>query len=84
MSRLLPDRDATHHQVGPFVTRRRRAAGLTQQALAELAGVGPRLVGEIERDKPTLRLDGVNRVLAVFGKQLGVVERPRGSEGARP
>jgi transcriptional regulator with XRE-family HTH domain len=50
---------------------------MSQRALGELAGVGTRLVSELERGKPTLRLDAVNRVLAVFGKELGIVDAPR-------
>jgi y4mF family transcriptional regulator len=72
-----PDREET---LGAFVRGRRRANRLTQQQLGELAGVGTRFVSELERDKPTLRLDAVNAVLAVFGKRLGVVDAPR--EGA--
>ncbi len=47
---------------------------MTQRQLAELAGVGTRFVSELERAKPTLRLQTVNAVLAVFGKQLGIVD----------
>jgi transcriptional regulator with XRE-family HTH domain len=50
---------------------------MSQRALGELAGVGTRFVSELERGKPTLRLDAVNRVLAVFGKRLGIVDAPR-------
>lgn len=50
---------------------------MTQRQLAELAGVGTRLVSELESDKATLRMDVVNRVLAVFGKRLGVVDAAR-------
>ncbi|HAV32925.1 MAG TPA: transcriptional regulator [Planctomycetaceae bacterium] len=46
----------------------RRANNLTQRELSELAKVGLRLVSELERGKPTLRTDAVNRVLAVFGQ----------------
>ncbi|MBL9023903.1 MAG: helix-turn-helix transcriptional regulator [Myxococcales bacterium] len=53
---------------------------MTQARLAELSGVGKRLVVELEAGKPTLRMDAVNRVLAVFGKQLGVVDAPRTDE----
>ena len=53
---------------------------LTQQELGELARVGRRFVSELERNKPTLRLDRVDAVLAVFGKRLGVVDRPRTAE----
>jgi y4mF family transcriptional regulator len=63
-----------------FVRERRRAAGLTQRALSELAGVGPRAVWDLERGKVTLRMDVVNRVLAVFGKTLGAVDADRREE----
>jgi y4mF family transcriptional regulator len=63
--------------VGAFVRNRRRGNGMTQVELAELAGVGTRLVSELERGKATVRLDAVNAVLAVFGKQLGVVDLDR-------
>ncbi len=63
--------------IGQYVRRRRKAAHLTQRALGELAGVGPRFVSELERDKPTVRVDAVNRVLAVFGKRLGPIDAPR-------
>ncbi len=65
-----------------LVRSRRKAAGLTQRALSELAGVGPRAVWDLERGKATLRMDVVNRVLAVFGKTLGAVDAPRTEEQA--
>jgi hypothetical protein len=37
-------------------------------------------VSELERGKPTLRMDAVNKVLHVFGKMLGCVEAPRDEE----
>ena len=72
--------ETTSTSIGQYVRNRRKAASLTQRALGELAGVGPRFVSELERDKPTVRVDAVNRVLAVFGKQLGLVDAPRGGE----
>ena len=60
--------------VGEFVRARRRASQLSQRELGELARVGARFVSELERDKPTLRVDVVNKVLAVFGKTLGVTD----------
>ena len=59
--------------IGAFVRARRKANLLTQQGLAELAGVGKRFVSEIERGKKTARIDATNQVLAVFGKTLGVI-----------
>lgn len=67
-------------EIGAFVRERRRASGLTQQELGELAGVGTRFVSELERGKATLRMDAVNRVLRVFGRMLGLIEAPRDEE----
>jgi y4mF family transcriptional regulator len=69
-----PDRDSS---VGAFVREQRRSERLTQRALSELAGVSPRVVWELEHGKPTMRMDVVNAVLAVFGRRLGVVDAPR-------
>ena len=63
--------------MGPFIRQRRLSAGLTQQQLGELAGVGKRFVVELEGGKATLRLDKVNLVLAVFGKRVGIEDAPR-------
>ena len=46
---------------------------LTQIDLAEKSGVGLRFVRELEHSKPTLRLDKVNQVLALFGHEVGAV-----------
>lgn len=64
-------------EIGSLVRQRRQANKLTQRELSELAGVGLRLVSELERGKATLRMDVVNRVLAVFGVMLGTVPLPR-------
>ena len=64
-------------RIGSLVRERRRANRLTQRELSELAGVGLRLVSELERGKSTLRMDAVNRVLSVFGLILGPVPAPR-------
>jgi y4mF family transcriptional regulator len=68
---------ATAQGLGDFIRERRTANGMTQQELAELAGVSQPFLSELERGKATVRLDAVNRVLAVFGKQVGVVDAPR-------
>jgi len=67
--------------IGQLVRQRRLANKLTQRQLSELAGVGLRLVSELERGKTTLRMDAVNRVLAAFGLTLGPVAAPRPEEG---
>lgn len=65
------------NEIGAFVKERRRAAKLTQQELAEIAGVGTRFVSELERGKPTVQLAEVDAVLRIFGKRIGIVDSPR-------
>ena len=61
--------------ISTFVKERRKMFNLTQVDLAEKSGVGLRFVRELEQGKPTLRLDKVNQVLALFGHELGAVAR---------
>ncbi|AVM51519.1 transcriptional regulator [Capnocytophaga sp. oral taxon 878] len=58
--------------IAPFVKERRKQLKLTQTELAMRAGVGLRFVRELEQGKSTLRLDKVNKVLALFGAEVGV------------
>ena len=60
--------------ISTFVKERRKMFNLTQVDLAEKSGVGLRFVRELEQGKPTLRLDKVNQVLALFGHELGAVQ----------
>lgn len=53
-----------------FVKKRRKLLGLTQQDLAEKAGVGLRFIRDLEQGKQSLRLDKVNEVLALFGHEM--------------
>jgi len=69
--------------IARFVRDRRRSTGLTQQELADLAGVGKRFVVELEAGKQTLRLDKVNQVLAAFGKRTGPIDLPPDASTAR-
>ena len=64
-------------ELGEYVRTRRKASRLNQRELAELAGVGSRFISELERGKTTVRLSEVKRVLAVFGKALGIVDAPK-------
>lgn len=57
-----------------FVKERRKTLKLSQKDLAFKAGVGLRFLRELERGKTTLRLDKVNQVLELFGKQVGVID----------
>jgi y4mF family transcriptional regulator len=60
-----------------FIKQRRKYLGMTQQDLAERAGVGLRFIRDLEQGKKTLRLDKVNQVLALFGHKLGPVDVKR-------
>lgn len=72
----IPDRES----ISAFVRRRRNAVGMTQRSLAQLVGCGVRVISEIEGGKPTLRMDAVNKVLAAFGRQLGLADLDRDDE----
>lgn len=50
--------------------RARKAAGLRQDDLAGLAGVGTRFLVELEAGKPTMRLDKLLAVLGTIGIDL--------------
>ena len=58
-----------------FVRLKRKELGLTQHELALNAGVGLNFVRDFEQGKKTLRLDKINDVLALFGKEVGVVDK---------
>ncbi len=57
-----------------FIKEKRKLTNLTQQELAEKAGVGLRFIREIEQGKTTLRLDKVNQVLRLFGHEMAPSE----------
>ncbi|PKQ62515.1 transcriptional regulator [Labilibaculum filiforme] len=60
-----------------FLKEKRKLLKLTQQDLADKAGVGIRFVRDLEQGKETLRMDKVNQVLKLFGHELGpiIIER---------
>lgn len=60
--------------ISDFIKAKRLELGLTQPVFAQKAGVGLRFLRELERGKPTLRLDKVNQVLQLFGVEVGVVK----------
>lgn len=60
-----------------FVKQKRKELKLTQADLALNAGVGLRFVRDLEQGKKTLRLDKVNDVLALFGKEVGVTDKSK-------
>jgi y4mF family transcriptional regulator len=59
-------------ELSKFLKQKRKQLGLTQEDLSAKAGVGLRLVREMEQGKATLRMDKVNQVLWLFGAELSV------------
>jgi len=64
-------------ELSVFLKEKRKQTNLTQQELAEKAGVGLRFVRELEQGKTTLRMDKVNQVLRLFGHELSPTEMDR-------
>jgi y4mF family transcriptional regulator len=60
-----------------FVKGMRKTHSLTQERLAEMAGVGLRFIRDLEQGKTTLRTDKVNMVLRLFGRTLGPIPLDR-------
>lgn len=57
-----------------FVKEMRKKFNLTQTDLAAKSGVGLRFVRDLEQGKQTLRMDKINQVLTLFGREVGPVE----------
>lgn len=66
--------------IADFVKEMRKKFNLTQVDLADKSGVGLRFVRELEQGKQTLRMDKVNQVLSLFGRQVGAVGIRSGRE----
>jgi HTH-type transcriptional regulator/antitoxin HipB len=58
--------------IGESVRRAREELGLRQDELALAAGVSTRAIHQIERGKPTSRLDTVFPVLAALGLRFRI------------
>jgi y4mF family transcriptional regulator len=61
----------TDSTLSGYLKDKRKKLKLTQEKLAEKAGVGLRFIRDVEQGKPTLRMDKVNQVLKLFGMELG-------------
>jgi len=74
----MGDGQAKYCYIGKIVQNRlsdiilfhRKQSGLTQQELAELAGVGKNLVYELENGKQSVRLENLLKVLRVLNIEL--------------
>ncbi|MGH2764090.1 MAG: type II toxin-antitoxin system Y4mF family antitoxin [Thermoleophilaceae bacterium] len=68
-------RITTVSELGAIVRRERRRAGLRQDDLALASGTGRRFISELERGKPTVRLDSVLEVLSALGVKVELAGR---------
>lgn len=68
--RKMNDRADGWAAVAAAIRARRTRLGLTQQEVADLAGVSTRFVHTVEAAKPSLRLDRLLDVLEVLGLGL--------------
>jgi HTH-type transcriptional regulator/antitoxin HipB len=71
----MNDRIQTPEDLGARMRARRLELRLTQEDLAGVARVSPRLLGELERGKPSAQLAGILRIAEALG--LDLVVRPR-------
>jgi HTH-type transcriptional regulator/antitoxin HipB len=59
-----------HGDIGTVIRFHRKKSGLTQEQLARLAGVGKTAVFDIEKNKPSVQLDTLRKLLAVLNISL--------------
>lgn len=69
-------------ELGAAIRAERRRLGVTQKELAMAAGTGLRYLIELERGKPTARMDGVFKVLRALGGSLAIKTTGDSENGA--
>ena len=57
-------------QLAKTIKKHRKAAGLSQLQLAELAAVGKTVIFDIEKGKETIRLDTLRKILKVLNIEV--------------
>ena len=58
------------HEIANLIHYYRKQSGLSQQELAQLAGVGKTVIYEIEKGKESVRLNTLLKVLDVLNIQI--------------
>jgi HTH-type transcriptional regulator/antitoxin HipB len=53
--------------MSPKIRARRKALGIDQSTLADLAGVSRKAVSEVERGKETIRFDVLTKICSALG-----------------
>ena len=62
--------------LGRAMRGHRKARGMTQAHLADVAGVSAKWISEVENGKPTAEIGRIMTVLAHLGIALSVIPRP--------
>lgn len=76
VSKSIPNGNiSTPAQLGSLIRQARKKQGITQEDLSALVSVGPRLIGEIERGKPTAEIGKVFQLLAGLGLVISIAPR---------
>jgi HTH-type transcriptional regulator / antitoxin HipB len=65
----------TPHEFGKAIRDRRNRLGLSQSDLADVVGVNRRVIGELERGKPSVQLAIALRVAEAVGFDVTLHER---------
>ena len=58
--------------IGSIIRFHRKQSGLSQQALAEMAGVGKTVVFDVEKGKPTVRMDTLLKICHVLNLRVAL------------
>lgn len=67
----------TPEEIGRKIRESRKRQGLSQSALALVAGVGLRFIVDLESGKPTCQIGKALQVMAALGMTLNVVDAAR-------
>ena len=60
-------------QLASLIRKHRKAAGISQLELAELAGVGKTSVFDLEKGKETIQLDTLRKILKVLNVKVQLI-----------
>jgi HTH-type transcriptional regulator / antitoxin HipB len=71
-------------ELGEVIRAERKRLKVTQKELAMAAGTGLRFLIELERGKPTSRIEGVFKVLQALGLKLAIGTTGAGEGTAAP
>ena len=62
-------------RIGKRIAKLRKDAGISQEKLAELSGVGYAHIARIELGRYSVGIDTLEKIANVFGKQIDFIEK---------